>query len=88
MFHRAFSLYLFSQKPREALKYEKLCVIWYYLYNLKNVKNTHGGVLLLVKLQTKTCNFTKSSTAPWVFLTFFKLNQIPHAMYHICCTES
>ena len=28
------------------------CTIWYYLYNLKSVKNTHGGVLLLVKLQT------------------------------------
>ena len=26
------------------------CAIWYHLYNLKNVKNTHGGVLLLVKL--------------------------------------
>ena len=25
------------------------CAIWYHLYNLKNVKNTHGGVLLLVK---------------------------------------
>ena len=25
-----------------------LCAIWYHLYNLKNVKNTHGGVLLLV----------------------------------------
>ena len=22
------------------------CVIWYLLYNLKNVENTHGGVLL------------------------------------------
>ena len=21
------------------------CAIWYHLYNLKNVKNTHGGVL-------------------------------------------
>ena len=29
------------------------CAIWYHLYNLKNVKNTHGGVLLLVKLQAK-----------------------------------
>ena len=29
------------------------CTIWYHLCNLKNVKNTHGGVLLLVKLQTK-----------------------------------
>ena len=24
-------------------------VIWYYVYNLKNVKNTHEGVLILVK---------------------------------------
>ena len=27
------------------------CAISYRLYYLKNVKNTHGGVLLLVKLQ-------------------------------------
>ena len=26
------------------------CTIWYYLYNLKNVKNTHGGVLILSKV--------------------------------------
>ena len=50
------------------------CAIWYHLYNLKNVKNTHGGVLLLVKLQAEVCNFnTKSNTPPWVFFTFFKL---------------
>ena len=35
---------------------------WYHLYNSKNVKNIHGGVLLL-----------KSNTPPWVFFTFFKL---------------
>ena len=28
--------------------------IWYHFYDLKNVKNTHGGVLFLVKLQAKT----------------------------------
>ena len=28
-----------------------LCEIWYYLYNLKNERNTHGGVSLLVTLQ-------------------------------------
>ena len=27
------------------------CAIWYHLCNLKNVENTHGGVLMLVKLQ-------------------------------------
>ena len=30
----------------------------------KNVKNTHGGVLLLAKLQAKIYNFTKSNTPP------------------------
>ena len=28
-----------------------LFAIWYYLCNLKNVKNTHGGKLFLVKFQ-------------------------------------
>ena len=28
-----------------------LCAIWFHFYILKNVKNTHGGVLLSVKLQ-------------------------------------
>ena len=27
------------------------CTIWYHVYKLENVKNTHGGVLILVKLQ-------------------------------------
>ena len=26
------------------------CAIWYHVYNLKNVKNTHGGLLLLATL--------------------------------------
>ena len=46
------------------------CTICYHLYNLKNVKNTHGGVLLLVKLQAEAYNFTKSNTPSWVFFTF------------------
>ena len=33
-----------------------LCVIWYHLCNLKNVKNIHGPVLLLVKLQAEAQN--------------------------------
>ena len=27
-----------------------LCTIWYHLYNLNSVKNTHGGMLLLLKV--------------------------------------
>ena len=45
------------------------CAIWYHLHNLENVKSTHGGVLILVKLQAKI------NTPPWVFFTFFKLNK-------------
>ena len=37
-----FFLHLIKKKS----KYVMLCVIWYHLYNFKNVKNTHGGVLL------------------------------------------
>ena len=31
--------------------YVMISVIWYHLYNFKNVENSHGGVLLSVKLQ-------------------------------------
>ena len=42
--------------------------IWYHLYNLKNVKNTHGGVLLLVKLQAAT--LLKVTLLYWCFSRF------------------
>ena len=35
------------------------------------MKNTHGGVLLLVKLQAEACDFTKR-TLLHVFFTLFK----------------
>ena len=37
------------------------CAIWYHLYDLKNVKNTHGKKIR-----------SKSTTPPWVFFIFFK----------------
>ena len=46
-------------------------VICYHLYNLKSVKNTHGGALLLVPLQ-----FTESDAPSWFFFMFFKILQI------------
>ena len=44
--------------------YVMRCAIWYHLYNFKNVKKTHGGVLTLVKLQASSLNFTKINTPP------------------------
>ena len=51
------------------------CAIWYRLYNLKDVKNSHGGLILLVKLQAQACNITKSNTPPWAFFIFLKIVQ-------------
>ena len=42
-----------------------LCAIWYNLHKLKNVKNTHGGVL-------KPATLLKIAP-PCVFFTFLKL---------------
>ena len=50
-----------------------LWAIRYHLYNLKNVKNTHGAVLLWAKLQAGACNFIKTNTRPWVVFEFFEL---------------
>ena len=45
-----------------------LCLIWYHLNNFGNMKNTQGGVLLLVKLQAEACDFTKR-TLLYVFFS-------------------
>ena len=50
--------------------------ICYPFYNLKNVKNTHGGMLLLVKSEAEACNFTKSNTLPWVFSRFLNFTNV------------
>ena len=60
-----------SSKIGKAKIYVLCCAIWYHLYNFKNVRNTHGRVLLLV-------NFIKSNTPHGCFLnctncTFSKL---------------
>ena len=54
------------------------CAIWYHLYNLKNVKNTHGGVLLLLKLQALACKFSKNNTIPWVCKIFKIVKIVPN----------
>ena len=65
------------------------CAIWYHLYNFKNLKNTHGGVLISVKLLAEACNFTKINTPPLVFLRFLnctngtKPRKVPHFSEHM-----
>ena len=46
-------LHFFHYKASLASAYSSnvmFCANWYHLYNLKNVKNTHGGVLLFSKI--------------------------------------
>ena len=45
---------------------------------LKNVKNTHGGVLFSVKLQALAFNSTESKTSPWVFFGFLIVRMVPN----------
>ena len=47
--------------------FEMLCGIWYRLYNLNNVKNSHGRVLLLVKLQAIASNTSHISSIEKIF---------------------
>ena len=51
-------LMLISQQKGDAL-----CAIWNHLHYSKNLRNTHGGVLLLVKLH-------KSNTPPSFFILY------------------
>ena len=44
------------------------CAIWHHLYNLRNVKNTHGRVLLLVKVNCT--NGTKSRKASHLIMEY------------------
>ena len=41
--------------------------IWYHLCNSKNVKSTHGGVIL----SGWSLQLTKNNTPPWVFSRFW-----------------
>ena len=54
------------------------CVIWYHLYNLKNVKNIHGGVLLLIKLQVTSQMIKNGQKLPlnMVFPLFRKMKSL------------
>ena len=63
------SWHLFIISSLKGHSYLKL-VFGTIFCNLKNVKNTHGWMLLLVKLQV---SFTKSNTPLWVFLAFLTL---------------
>ena len=45
------------------------CTIWYNLHNLKNVKNTQGGVSLLVILQAEAWSINYFSN-PWIKMSF------------------
>ena len=55
--------------------------MWYHLYNFKNVKNTHGGVLLLVKLQGFSLQlYLKQRSSMSAFLELYKWYQFAQSI--------
>ena len=64
-----------NRSTEHPSSYKMFCAIWWHLCNLKNMKSTHGGMLLLRNLlaEAEAWNLTNSNTTPWVFFTFFKL---------------
>ena len=79
---------LTSSSPGSYGAFETLWAIYYHLHNLKNMKNTHGGVLLLVQLEIEACNFIKSNTPPWFFSTLFKLYKAGFFHVTLTCLEN
>ena len=59
-----------------------LCAVWYHLYYLKIVKNTHGGRLFFVMLATEaeTCNFAIVTLLHGCF-SRFNDTQLPLVFY-------
>ena len=47
-----------------------LFAIWYHLCNLKNVRNTHGAVLFLIKLQASAQSLTVNLELLWKCMIF------------------
>ena len=62
-----------------------LCTIWYYLYKWKIVKNTHGGVLISVKLQAWSLQlYQNQHSSMGVFHVFCFVQKVPNrATHHI-----
>ena len=59
------------------------CAIWYHLLNLKNEKNTHGAVLLLVSVRLTPATLLKVTLFHGCFLGFLNCTNMPnHAKYH------
>ena len=56
-------------KHTQTIRWQ-LCAIWYHLQNCEKVKNTHGGALLLVTLQTEARDFTKRTLLHVFFHVF------------------
>ena len=82
-------------------KYGNICDVLRYLepfVQFKNVKGSHGGVLLIHGCFSRlwncangiACNFTKSNTLPWVFFTFSKFYrwyQIAQRITYLGCYQ-
>ena len=70
-----------ARKHIRLRTYVRFCAIWYHLYNFKNVKNTPGGVLHLVKLQAQVCK--PATLLKVTLLHLYKWYQITQSVSYI-----
>ena len=56
---------------------------------MNSVKNTYGGVLILVKLQAEACNFTKINTPPYLVISWLLCSEYVtgESMVMTLCTK-
>ena len=76
------TLYLINESMSKTN--ETVCTIWHHFYNFKNVKNTHGEVLLVVKFQAKACFELKVwfyNNSKYKFYYNFLINELS---FHTC----
>ena len=62
-----------------------LCALWVPSVQFEKRENSHGGVILLLELQTEASNFAKRDTSPRMFLQMVT-NYAKHQIF--CCWVS
>ena len=70
------SVFKINNTDTTTISFVMLFAIWYHLYNVKNMKSTHRGVLLLIKLQASVYSFTKSIIPSMSAFQVFKIVQM------------
>ena len=71
-----------TQKLNVSRVYVMRCAIWYHLYNLKNLKNTHGGATFTATLKKLVNTPKRIGSSPYTCRNK-KLQEIDHLILRL-----